>query len=311
MTRSRMYGLSVDADFDLHQSGHGFQGGADVVITTGDAFDEWPQTPAGEILLHFETDEPWYTLTRSTATAILQFRVHGVCDYTIAPSLDAVVLRMHSSVEPGMDSVMTTGTLLSLLLWLRGTHVLHGSAVEFDGAAVGFVGHSGQGKTTMATALCAEGASVVTDDVLVVDQLPQGPFVRRGSSELRLRSGSESLIEGLHQVESVRMSADERRVIAPGSTGFDHAPLRALVIPCPTRDGSPFRLERLAKPQAAVALLQYPRLMGWQDAAVAQASFRHIVSIASAVPVFIAYVPWGPPFPADMGHAILAEAAAA
>src|SRR4051794_35479530 len=195
---------------------------------------------------------------------------------------------MHDAAASGMDSVMTTGTLLSLLLYLRGDSVLHGSAVEFEGSAIGFVGHSGQGKTTLATVLCAEGASLVTDDVLVGDFRDERFFVRRGSAELRLRSGSETLVDALGgRIDSDRVSADARRVVAPRATDHEELPLRALVVPHPTRDGSPFGLRRLSKSQASVVLLGYPRLMGWCDPTVVEANFRRAVRVADVVPVIV------------------------
>lgn len=302
MSRALLYGLRVQADFDLHQPRANFGGRPDVVIITGRPLDDDPVALEGTLLLNFEPGLPWYRLVKTPDA--YHFRVYDVCDFVVAPTLDRVELRMHPSASPGMDSVMTTGTLLSLLIWLRGSHVLHGSAVELEGVGIGFVGHSGQGKTTMATALCAEGAAMITDDVLVVDRGADGPRVRRGSSELRLRPGADALVAAIGSLDSERVSADDRRVISPRVTVQPTVPLAALVIPDPTKDGSEFRLESVPRSRAALALLHYPRLMGWLDEAVLQAGFHHVLALASEVPVFVAHVPWGR-FPEHMGRAIL------
>jgi hypothetical protein len=60
------------------------------------------------------------------------------------------------------------GPVLGLLLRLRGALAFHASAVRIGGAAFGFVGPHGAGKSTLAAALGAAGCGVMTDDVLHV-----------------------------------------------------------------------------------------------------------------------------------------------
>ncbi len=50
--------------------------------------------------------------------------------------------------------------------------MLHGSAVAKDGKAIGFIGHSGWGKSTLAATLVGRGWRLLTDDLLVVAGLP-------------------------------------------------------------------------------------------------------------------------------------------
>ena len=47
-------------------------------------------------------------------------------------------------------------------------------------------------------------------------------------------------------------------------------------------------------------LSQFPRLLGWQDAAVRRASFHQLADVVDRVPVHVAVLPWGPPFPDDL-----------
>ena len=60
------------------------------------------------------------------------------------------------------------GPILALVLRLRGALAFHASAVSIGGAAIGFVGPHGAGKSTIAAALGAAGCPVLTDDVLHV-----------------------------------------------------------------------------------------------------------------------------------------------
>ena len=76
---------------------------------------------------------------------------------------------------PGTSSAMELvradllGGVFSVALHLQGLLCLHGSAVGIDGSAVAFLANKGAGKSTMATALCAAGATLITDDMLPVD----------------------------------------------------------------------------------------------------------------------------------------------
>lgn len=73
--------------------------------------------------------------------------------------------------DPLYVSAIVTGELFSVLLRQRGLLVLHGSGVARDGQAIGFVGESGWGKSTLASALVDRGWSLLTDDLLVVQGL--------------------------------------------------------------------------------------------------------------------------------------------
>src|SRR5439155_11302653 len=77
------------------------------------------------------------------------------------------------------------GPVLAVLLHQRGRLVLHGSAVVLCGAAVGVLGASGWGKSTLAGLLHRRGHRFITDDVVAVD-VEHGRTVAPGIPELRL-----------------------------------------------------------------------------------------------------------------------------
>jgi hypothetical protein len=63
------------------------------------------------------------------------------------------------------------GTAALLVRHLRGHLGFHASAVQHEGAAIAFVGVSGQGKSTLAAYACsAHGAALVSDDALAVER---------------------------------------------------------------------------------------------------------------------------------------------
>ncbi len=62
-----------------------------------------------------------------------------------------------------------TGIVMALILYQRGCLVLHGSAVSIEGKAVIFLGDSGEGKSSMAAALHAQGHLLLTDDLAAIE----------------------------------------------------------------------------------------------------------------------------------------------
>lgn len=94
--------------------------------------------------------------------------------------------------------------VLPLAAVLRGKDVLHASAVAINRRAVAFMGRAGAGKTTLAGRIVANGASLVTDDVLAVDLAGNEVLVHRGGAVARIEPA-----------ELQAMSEHERRVLGP------------------------------------------------------------------------------------------------
>lgn len=99
---------------------------------------------------------------RATATGVLEASVERGREIIVDASPEA---------DPLFTNAVVTGELFSVLLRQRGLLVLHGSSVARDGRAVGFVGDSGWGKSTLASALVDRGWKLLTDDLLVISGL--------------------------------------------------------------------------------------------------------------------------------------------
>ena len=296
MSRYRLYGLVVDSEVDLHQD-RPTADAADVTVRLGSRMTCVQGRPDGHVLLHYETAER-RLFTATTDGAGYRLRFYGTADFVVDSGLSGVVIHAVDGVPQDTLGVLVSGTLLSFLLALRGEPVLHASAVDVGGTAVAFVGSSGMGKSTMATLLCAAGAQLITDDVLRVDLSRPRPRCYLGATALRLRKSAEDLAELFPVAPNHRVTGDGRDSLTMTPATEELLPLGALVIPVPQHGGESSRPElvRLDRKHGLLALLQFPRLVGWEDAEILGRQLQDLGAIVEAVPVYVARLPWGPPF---------------
>lgn len=259
--------------------------------------------PRGELLLTEADGSTRYAAAFDGRMHRLRFP--GCCEFVIDADLLTAGCRTDPSADPELASILASGALMSFVLSMRGATVLHASAVEVDGAAIGIVGASGFGKSTVAALLCAGGCALVSDDVLRVES-DDRVWVHAGASELRLRAGVRSLAEAFAQPVRARDTADGRLALQPPRTSHDRLPLAGLVIPHVARPRTDVSVRRLPSADALVALLAFPRLLGWVSREVLRTQFEALATLAERVPVVAVHVPSGPPFTAEDGQRLRA-----
>jgi hypothetical protein len=88
------------------------------------------------------------------------------------------------SVAKGLVEHVLLGAVLADVLLSLGQLPLHASAVQVDGGVAALVGKSGQGKSTLAAALEAQGAQIHSDDLLAVQ--PANLLVHYGLGRVKL-----------------------------------------------------------------------------------------------------------------------------
>ncbi|MET0341618.1 MAG: hypothetical protein ABW252_11505 [Polyangiales bacterium] len=131
-----------------------------------------------------QADEPDESWAERTPTGDVRCVFSGVGHYLIEAGR-RIVIDPDSAADPAVVRHLLLGPVLAHLLWQRGVFTLHASVLRVGARTVGFVGVSGEGKSTTAAALAARGHPLVCDDVaaLVVDGerlrvLPAFPRIR-------------------------------------------------------------------------------------------------------------------------------------
>lgn len=303
----RLYGLRVRSDVPLHQRCTVTdRGRADVRIRIGGALPVSRDYHGGEVIARHEIEgRESYLLTRLDDGSFLM-RYTGACDFLVSADLRDVVVRLPEGAEPGLAGVLAVGSLLAFVLMMAGEAVLHASAMQIGNRALAFVGSSGMGKSTMAALIGASGAALITDDVLRLDLAESSVRCHLGATELRLRKSAAELAGRFEDAPAVRVTSDLRDALRVPAATDDLLPLAAIVVPRPTRDLDAVAIQKLSAVEALHALIRFPRILGWQDVTTHIQQFQHLATLAERVPVYLADVPWGPPFSSDIAPAVLA-----
>ena len=89
-----------------------------------------------------------------------------------------IIIQRHGQTPVGELSAFLIGTVFGALLHQRRLLPLHASTVIFNDKCLLFAGVSGVGKTTLATAFIQKGATLLADDISVIDFSGEHPAVR-------------------------------------------------------------------------------------------------------------------------------------
>jgi hypothetical protein len=120
----------------------------------------------------------------ATADEVWHF-VKGVGAFLVRSGRE-VIIDPAPDVEERVLRLLILGPVLTLLLHQRGRLVLHASAIEIGGQAVGFMGGSRWGKSTQAAMLESRGYRIVADDAAAIDTTENSCTVVPGVPWLRL-----------------------------------------------------------------------------------------------------------------------------
>jgi hypothetical protein len=298
-TRYLLHGLTIGSDIEL---GTPLTGMAPVDVSLTRSTIEAPvgtDAPPGDLMARLTLGDAHLYSGVDNGTAYV-LRIHGLCDFVVSRSLDAVTCYSVDSVEGELLSLLVRGALIAFVLGLRGDCVLHASVVETDDGSVAFVGGSGMGKSTLAALTCRDGARFVSDDLLRLNGDAPPSWVGH-SSELRLRAGAAPMAESTW---GARLTVDDRTAVRPTGSTASTGRIGAVVVPAPTRERPALELTRIDPFDAAFVLSAFPRLM-WTSPKELATQFDGVTRLAQAVPVFRASVPWGPPFAENLGAQLL------
>ncbi len=174
------------------------------------------------------------------------------------------------------------------LLAFDGQLVLHGGLSGTATGAIGFIGGSGQGKSTLTASLHETGLSLISDDAFVVQAGTAAPRAHRLYPSLRLFPDSLSrLFPAAPVTSAVAENTDKRRV--PFEVGPPEAPLLALFVLADPADT--IRAERLTPAEACMEIIANSFSFDRNDPAEARGRLARAADLARLLPVFDLHYP--------------------
>lgn len=179
-------------------------------------------------------------------------------DYLIAASLDAISVRAEPRATAETLAHLLVDQVLPRVMNQRGRLVAHASAVILPGnQAVAFLGNTGRGKSTLASAFHRAGCRVLADDCLLLEEGDGGVLATPAYPGLRLWSDSvEALFPDHAGFRPMSHYSDKRKLnLTPEASGPVGTRLRALfLLEAPSADTDPGAIRISAAEGASVAI---------------------------------------------------------
>jgi hypothetical protein len=163
--------------------------------------------------------------------------------------------------------------------------VVHASAVSWHGRAIAFMGAAGSGKSTLAAALVARGATLVTDDALVVTTRRRTMVAMPTYPGLRLWPGSLAVLQAAGRLRRTAVAHYTRKERWTGGAvpfAREAPPLAAVYL---LADGRRASVRRLDPRQAVMALVRHTMILDVTDRGALSSGMSLAAAVAAAVPV--------------------------
>jgi hypothetical protein len=160
-------------------------------------------------------------------------RITGAMDFHCRP--DRIVCELYEPRHRYLIEVALFGMVMSLWLERMGSVTLHASSVAIGDRAVGFLSHQGGGKTSTTAAFLAAGHSLLSDDLLAIQEKDGQPIAQPGYPQLRLWPEQARYFLGSEEGQPTFHPAHDKRRVTVGE-GFGSfagkaVPLARLYLP--------------------------------------------------------------------------------
>ena len=149
-----LYGLNIESDIELRALLPS-RGEVDVVFRLGQIQNK-PPLGDRKSIAHWSKKDAACITYKDIATFLIQNGNEIIIEPEYDKSLNDIVQ-------------ILLGVAISVILYQRGFLVLHCSLIEVDGYAIGFLGHSGFGKSSLATTFYEKGYHLISDDLGVIE----------------------------------------------------------------------------------------------------------------------------------------------
>jgi hypothetical protein len=142
----------------------------------------------------------------------------GIADFYLYDRV--IICHILDQSQQDLAALHILPAVISIWMEMKDRFVsMHASAVVVDQQAIAFLGHSRHGKSTLAATFTQAGYPLLTDDILLVEDI-EGEFkARPGYPFMRLWPDEAKLFTGVYEeFEPIQKGYDKRRV----PIGYQH-----------------------------------------------------------------------------------------
>jgi hypothetical protein len=218
----------------------------------------------------------WPAIIRGSDGYLLCFP--GAAEFQVDPEATRIRCLPRRDVPIETIRHLLLDQVIPRALSLRGGVVLHASAVVLGGDAVGFLGRTGEGKSTLATSFGAAGWVLLADDSLHIRATPSGEVYGLPSYPgMRLHPENAGVLLGKKPIGvPVAHYADKRRVGPETMLRFarERTRIRRLYILMRDDQATSIAIERPSLSDAFVELVRYAFRLDVEDVHRSRNEFR-------------------------------------
>lgn len=160
--------------------------------------------------------EPWLEFFKIDGCIVLRFP--GLADFHVTERGDFKACVPVPGLDEDTRVHLYKNQVVPLLLNAQGRMAFHGSATAMGSGAVAFLGASGLGKSTLATAFAKLGYPFLTDDLLHVEPSKAGRYqVRPSEPSIRMWDASRNEFFDNERAVSPRLSYTSKARLPAGA----------------------------------------------------------------------------------------------
>jgi hypothetical protein len=285
----RLFGLTVAGDFPLPASLSQSPDPVDLVVFRSEqpllSSEDLESPPVYASALRDKDGESVGRLYEMPEGAVFRFR-EG--DFRVGEDFIEAYL---PELENGLATLRLLGPVFSYWLELRGLPTLHASAVSVDSRAIVFASRHGGGKSGLAAGLLEAGASLLADDMVVLEERELGWEVRPSYPLMRMWPDAAKHFLG-HYIDLPLVQRElEKRCVTVGEGGYGKfqeiaSPLACIYLATRVEGRDAVEIQPVSRSEAVIELIRHsfsPRLV--EAVGLQPARLDRLARLVRSVPV--------------------------